>query len=66
MGDQIVSDIRNTFVTKLESTNWMEKAVKELAVEKVHKISQKIGYPTKVHIRNLNQYLALTVNRAPI
>jgi endothelin-converting enzyme len=35
-------------VEKLKVTTWMDKSVTELAIEKVHKIVQKIGYPTKV------------------
>lgn len=48
LGDQIVSDIKETFIEKLKKTEWMDKSVIELAIEKVHKIVQKIGYPTKV------------------
>jgi endothelin-converting enzyme len=47
-GDQIVSDIKDKFVEKLQVTEWMDKSVIKLAIEKVHKIVQKIGYPTKV------------------
>jgi endothelin-converting enzyme len=48
-GDQIVSDIKDTFIEKLKVTEWMDKKVIDLAIEKVHKIVQKIGYPTKVY-----------------
>jgi endothelin-converting enzyme len=47
-GDQIVSDIKDKFAEKLQVTEWMDKSVIKLAIEKVHKIVQKIGYPTKV------------------
>jgi endothelin-converting enzyme len=47
-GDQIVSDIKEMFIEKLKKTTWMDREVTELAIEKVHKIVQKIGYPTKV------------------
>ncbi len=47
-GDQIVSDIKEMFIQKLKKTSWMDKGVVELAIAKVHKIVQKIGYPTKV------------------
>lgn len=47
-GDQIVSDIKEMFIEKLKVSAWMDKSVIELAIEKVHKIVQKIGYPTKV------------------
>ncbi|KAE8452493.1 hypothetical protein EG329_000395 [Mollisiaceae sp. DMI_Dod_QoI] len=46
-GDQIVSDIKDMFIGKLQITTWMDKSVIELAIEKVHKIVQKIGYPTQ-------------------
>ncbi|KAK5267642.1 hypothetical protein LTR96_006970 [Exophiala xenobiotica] len=46
-GDQIVSDIKDQFVEKLKVTEWMEKEVIELAINKVHNIVQKIGYPDK-------------------
>ena len=47
-GDQIVSDIKDQFIEKLKVTTWMDKSVIKLAIDKVHKIVQKIGYPTKV------------------
>lgn len=50
-GDQIVSDIKDMFVKKLKTSTWMDESVIELAIEKVHKIVQKIGYPTKVSSR---------------
>lgn len=47
-GDQIVSDIKDQFIEKLKVTEWMEDSVKDLAIQKVHNIVQKIGYPDKV------------------
>ncbi|KAL6249560.1 hypothetical protein RBB50_003413 [Rhinocladiella similis] len=46
-GDQIVSDIKDQFIEKLKVTDWMEKEVIDLAINKVHNIVQKIGYPDK-------------------
>jgi endothelin-converting enzyme len=46
-GDRIVSDIKDLFIEKLKATTWMEDSVTELAINKVHNIVQKIGYPTK-------------------
>ncbi len=46
-GDHIVSDIKEQFIKKLKAAEWMTKDVRELGVEKVHNIVQKIGYPTK-------------------
>ena len=55
------------FIEKLKKTTWMDKSVIELAIEKVHKIVQKIGYPTKVN--NGAPFFTestLTFYRAPI
>lgn len=46
-GDSIVSDIKTTFIEKLKKTDWMESGVVDLAINKVHNIIQKIGYPTQ-------------------
>jgi endothelin-converting enzyme len=51
-GDQIVSDIKEQFIEKLKVTEWMDDSVKGLAIDKVHKIIQKIGYPTKVRMED--------------
>jgi endothelin-converting enzyme len=45
-GDQIVTDIKNSFTKTLEKTEWMTKDVRDRAIKKVHAIDQKIGYPT--------------------
>jgi endothelin-converting enzyme len=47
-GDTIVSDIKDQFAETLKKTPWMDKHVIELAINKVHNIIQKIGYPTEV------------------
>ena len=47
LGDQIISDIKKAFIARLNTLDWMEDGVKKLAVEKVNKITQKIGYQTK-------------------
>ncbi|KAK3372274.1 hypothetical protein B0H63DRAFT_291212 [Podospora didyma] len=46
-GDLIVSDIKDEFVKKLKATEWMDDETTSKAIEKVHNIVQKIGYPTK-------------------
>jgi endothelin-converting enzyme len=45
-GDRIVSDIKDSFTTTLQHTEWMSKEVRDRAIKKVHAIDQKIGYPT--------------------
>ncbi|KXJ97112.1 endothelin-converting enzyme [Microdochium bolleyi] len=46
-GDEIITDIKHQFISKLKGLSWMDDSVKELAVSKVNNIDQKIGYPTK-------------------
>ncbi|KAL8702218.1 MAG: hypothetical protein Q9201_004522 [Fulgogasparrea decipioides] len=46
-GDQIIHGIKEQFVQKLRVAEWMSKDVRDVAIEKVHRIVQKIGYPTK-------------------
>ncbi|KAI1376163.1 endothelin-converting enzyme 1 [Hypoxylon crocopeplum] len=45
-GDQIIMDIKQQFITKLNGLSWMDDSVKMLAVNKVNNIDQKIGFPT--------------------
>ncbi|KAK0702357.1 hypothetical protein B0H67DRAFT_500455 [Lasiosphaeris hirsuta] len=45
-GDLIVLDIKDQFIQKLKATEWMSDETTSKAVEKVHNIVQKIGYPT--------------------
>ncbi|KAK1834048.1 hypothetical protein QBC39DRAFT_278180 [Podospora conica] len=46
-GDVIVSDIKVEFIKKLNSADWMKVDERAEAIDKVHAIDQKIGYPTK-------------------
>ncbi|KAL8984195.1 MAG: hypothetical protein Q9205_001773 [Flavoplaca limonia] len=46
-GDRIIRDIKSQFVEKLSVAGWMSKDVRNVAIEKVHRIVQKIGYPTR-------------------
>ena len=45
-GDQIVSDIKGSFVDFLKKASWMTGDNRDRAITKVHAIDQKIGYPT--------------------
>lgn len=47
LGDQIISDIKERFVFTLHQTSWMSPEIKELGIQKVGNIVQKIGYPIK-------------------
>lgn len=46
-GDTIITDIKTEFAKKLQATKWMDKVTTAQAINKVHNIIQKIGYPTK-------------------
>jgi len=50
LGDQIIADIKNVYIDRLQSLDWMDDSVKKLAVEKVKKILPKVGYPTSVSL----------------
>ncbi|KAH7127236.1 peptidase family M13 [Dendryphion nanum] len=45
-GDRIITDIKTEFAKKLEATEWMDDKTTKRAIDKVHNIIQKIGYPT--------------------
>jgi endothelin-converting enzyme len=64
LGDQMVSDIKTEFIKKLKGTEWMEDKVVERAIEKVHNIVQKIGYPTEVSARLLSLAQTLTATES--
>lgn len=53
------------FIEKLKVTEWMDDEVVGLAIDKVHKIEQKIGYPTKVRGIEGPFCRVLTIFRAP-
>lgn len=48
LGNKIVSDIKDQFIRRIKTLEWMDDEVKALAIEKVNAIVQKIGYPDKV------------------
>lgn len=47
LGDQVIHDIKDEFSRKLNNSDWMSPKVRKVAIDKVHLIRQKIGYPTK-------------------
>lgn len=47
LGDQIIHDIKDEFSIKLTNSDWMTDKVRQLAIDKVNLIRQKIGYPTR-------------------
>jgi len=46
-GNTIITDIKTEFVKKLNGAEWMDKGTTRKAIEKVHNIVQKVGYPTR-------------------
>lgn len=44
-GDTIIKDIKTEFAKKLKATDWMDQKTTDRAINKVHNIIQKIGYP---------------------
>ena len=44
-GEQIIDDIRDSFVVLLREAQWMEPEVRQIAEKKVAAIDKKIGYP---------------------
>ncbi|KAK7205471.1 endothelin-converting enzyme, partial [Myxozyma melibiosi] len=45
MGEEIINGIKDAFVDKLNVLPWMDVNTKGVAIEKVHRLVQKIGYP---------------------
>ena len=48
LGNQIISDIKQAYIARFKTLDWMDDSVKEAATDKVRKIRQKVGYPTAV------------------
>lgn len=59
---EMISDIKNAFKDRIETTSWMSEATKKKALQKLNDFVAKIGYPDKwidyspVHI-NKDSYL---------
>ena len=45
--DQLVANLLKTYETSIHELTWMTDATKAKALEKLHKITPKIGYPTE-------------------
>lgn len=50
LGNQVVSDIKEQFIARIKTLDWMDDEVKALAIDKVNAIVQKIGYPDNVSV----------------
>ena len=45
--NQLVANLLKAYETSIHDLSWMTEATKEKALDKLHKITPKIGYPTK-------------------
>jgi endothelin-converting enzyme len=45
LGNGIIKDIKDQFISRIKTLDWMDDEVKDLAIKKVNKIVQKVGYP---------------------
>lgn len=45
--DQLVNNLQKAFAIRIEHLDWMGTKTKETAIEKLHAIIKKIGYPSK-------------------
>ena len=46
LGDKIISQIKQQFIARIKTLDWVDDSVKKLAIDKVNAIDQKVGYPT--------------------
>jgi len=58
--NQMVTDLRTAFKTRIQNLDWMTDKTKEKAIEKLEKMTQKIGYPDE-----WRDYSALEIKRDP-
>ncbi len=45
--DTLVQRVRSSFAEHIQNVDWMSPATKVVALDKLHKINPKVGYPTK-------------------
>ena len=56
--DELVSNVMTVYNERLEKLDWMSDVTKKKAIEKLHAITRKIGYPD-----NWKDYKGLDINR---
>jgi putative endopeptidase len=56
--NQMVTDLRTAFRTRIQNLDWMSDKTKQKALEKLERMTQKIGYPDK-----WRDYSALEIRR---
>lgn len=47
LGDQMVTELKEWYVSTLRHTDWMSPEVRKRAIQKVHAMAQEVGYPTE-------------------
>ncbi|CAG8565518.1 11336_t:CDS:10 [Funneliformis mosseae] len=47
LADQIIMSLKDAFIKQLPRLDWLDKETREKAIEKVNRIIQKIGFPSK-------------------
>lgn len=62
-GDQMIDDIKDSFIDLLRDAHWMEQSVRDIAEKKVAAIDKKIGYPVSnpdiLNAKALQKYYSL-------
>ncbi|AMJ67369.1 metalloendopeptidase [Hymenobacter sp. PAMC 26628] len=59
--DTLVKNVVSSFATHIKNVDWMSAPTKEVALDKLHKITPKVGYPDK-----WKDYSALTIDRSSL
>jgi len=64
LANQVISDVRTAYVHKLNTVSWLDEPTRAKAIEKIHLLVQKVGYPTANP--NLTDPESLRVYYAPV
>ncbi|CAG8542412.1 14891_t:CDS:10, partial [Acaulospora morrowiae] len=47
IADQLIGSLKDAFINRMPKIEWLDDATRDKAIDKVEKIIQKVGYPTK-------------------
>jgi putative endopeptidase len=59
--DTLVKNVVSSFAEHIKNVDWMSAPTKVVALDKLHKITPKVGYPTK-----WKDYASLTIDRSSL
>jgi putative endopeptidase len=59
--DTLVKNVVSSFAEHIKNVDWMSAPTKVVALDKLHKIAPKVGYPTK-----WKDYTSLTIDRSSL